>query len=247
MQTVHPEISDCLSAVLSLLAIRDFLRRRGNFEVTFSDIIKHYIRHFCSNKTSNGRLLNLLYRNWVDLWRVRPPSKTKPSCCDWKPPIIFSVFPEILLEAILSSSALTHVWSNLFQKHYRYQIIFFWDDATEHQIVGKQENLVFKKEFKQSQTLSDNYGSRFFKKFVQEFNNWTKWQPASDNFKESNVIWLCKKYTPRRIGHISRIVKAHVSGQELAGVFDITGLVHRPAIRLKFFEIDKDPSCQTDT
>ena len=68
---------------------------------------------------------------------------------------------------------------------------------------ANSRNRFSNKDFKESQTLFDQYWSRLLKEFVPELNRRTKWQQANAELKENDIVWIYRNFTPRRIWPIS--------------------------------------------
>ena len=265
------EVCEDLSTDCLQMAIRRFVSRWGYPDVIDSDNGKNFVGanqamnlNFQKNYKPENNYIRLQLAQQNIQWTFNPPLASHfkgvwerlIQSAKWSLLVVLgssrlniSVFHTVVAEAqrILNSRPLAHVGSTLIEE----------EPLTPNHFLMRRGHFCLKplansrtrfsiKDFKESQTLFEHYWSRLLKGFVPELNRRTKCQQANTELKESDVVWLYKYFTPRGIGPIGRIVKAHVSRDGVARSFDIktsTGMVKRPAVGLgKVFETDNKSS-----
>ena len=222
-RAVHLEVCEDLPTDCLLMAIRRVVSRRGYPDVIVSENGKDFVganqasksKFQKNNKPDNNYIrlrLQLAQKNIQ--WTFNPPmaphfggvwerfiqsAKQSLLVVLGSCPKNFSVFHTVIAEAegILNSRPLTHVGSTLINEEPLTPTESFLDEKTPllPKTSGKNSRTRFSiKDFKESQTLLDQYWSCLLKEFVPELNRRTKWQQANAELKENDVVLALQRF-----------------------------------------------------
>ena len=257
---VHLEVCHDLSTDCLFMTIRRFVSRRGYPDLILSDNDEYLIganqamklKLQRGYKLDNGYIrLQLAQQN--SQWTFNPPlaphfggvwerliqtAKRSLLIVLGIRKLTFSVFQTVVAEAeaVLNSRQLTHVGCSISDE----------GPLTPNHFLLRRPHMCLKplgnsnqrfstKDFKLTQTLLDHYWGRLLKEYDPELNKKRKWQRSNDELDEGDIVWVLKKFTPRGIWPLGKIVKAHRGSDGIARSFDIqtsTGWVQRPAVTL---------------